>query len=69
MAEAAVPYGRKTQRPPAVKDVHIVWMTTGLGCDGDPRRRPAQARAISLHAAGSLSEVGRTRLFARGRRL
>src|SRR5436853_7004822 len=30
-----VPYGRKTQREPAVKDVHIVWMTTGLGCDGD----------------------------------
>lgn len=22
-------------RPPAVKEVHIVWMTTGLGCDGD----------------------------------
>jgi hypothetical protein len=35
MAEAAVPYGRKTQRPPAIKDVHIMWMTTGLSCDGD----------------------------------
>src|ERR1700722_20212251 len=22
-------------RPPDVKEVHIVWMTTGLGCDGD----------------------------------
>lgn len=22
-------------RPPAVTDVHIIWMTTGLGCDGD----------------------------------
>src|SRR6476619_7986032 len=22
-------------RPPAVKEIHIVWMTTGLGCDGD----------------------------------
>jgi hydrogenase small subunit len=22
-------------RPPAVKDVHVLWMTTGLGCDGD----------------------------------
>ena len=23
------------ERPPAVKDVHIVWITAGLGCDGD----------------------------------
>src|SRR6478735_6315919 len=35
MATEAAPYGRKTQKPPAVKEVHIVWMTTGLGCDGD----------------------------------
>jgi len=30
-----VPYGRSTQRPSPVRDVHIVWMTAGLGCDGD----------------------------------
>ncbi|HEY1754913.1 MAG TPA: hydrogenase expression protein HypE [Bryobacteraceae bacterium] len=30
-----VPYGRVTQRAPVVSDVHIVWMTAGLGCDGD----------------------------------
>ena len=35
MAEATVPYGRKTQRAPAVKEVHILWITAGLGCDGD----------------------------------
>src|SRR5436305_12247285 len=35
MAGETVPYGRKTQRPSPVKDVHIVWMTTGLSCDGD----------------------------------
>jgi len=35
MAEQTQPYGRKTQVPPAVKDVHIVWITAGLGCDGD----------------------------------
>jgi hydrogenase small subunit len=35
MAEAPTPYGSKTQMEPAVKDVHVVWMTTGLGCDGD----------------------------------
>ncbi|HJY05272.1 MAG TPA: hypothetical protein VJ323_03095 [Bryobacteraceae bacterium] len=31
----AVPYGRKTQRPSPVPEIHIVWMTSGLGCDGD----------------------------------
>ena len=36
MAEATtVPYGRKTQRAPAVKEIHVVWITAGLGCDGD----------------------------------
>ena len=35
MAAEIAPYGRKTQRPPAVKDVHIVWLTAGLSCDGD----------------------------------
>lgn len=32
---SAVPYGRVTQNAPLVSDVHIVWMTAGLGCDGD----------------------------------
>ena len=35
MATETVPYGRKTQKPPAVSEVHIVWITAGLGCDGD----------------------------------
>jgi hydrogenase small subunit len=35
MATQAPPYGRKTQRPPAVKEVHILWITAGLSCDGD----------------------------------
>lgn len=30
-----VPYGRKTQKAPAISDVHIVWIIAGLGCDGD----------------------------------
>ena len=29
------PYGRSTQKPPAVKEVHVLWITAGLGCDGD----------------------------------
>ena len=35
MALDEIPYGRKTQKAPAVSDVHIVWITAGLGCDGD----------------------------------
>ena len=35
MAAEAVPYGRVTQKKPAVAEVHIVWITAGLGCDGD----------------------------------
>src|SRR5215475_225301 len=35
MAEATVPYGRKTQKEPAVKEVHVLWITAGLSCDGD----------------------------------
>ncbi len=31
----AVPYGRKTQNVPNVQEVHILWVTAGLGCDGD----------------------------------
>ena len=22
-------------RPPDIKEIHVVWMTTGLSCDGD----------------------------------
>ena len=29
------PYGHKTQRPSPVAEVHILWITAGLGCDGD----------------------------------
>jgi Ni,Fe-hydrogenase I small subunit len=36
MAEpTTAPYGRKTQREPAVKEVHVLWTPDGLGCDGD----------------------------------
>ena len=31
MAEAAVPYGRVTQKKPAVAEVHIVWITAKWG--------------------------------------
>ena len=35
MAAETVPYGRKTQKPSPVAEVHILWITAGLGCDGD----------------------------------
>jgi Ni,Fe-hydrogenase I small subunit len=35
MAAETVPYGRATQQAPAVAEVHILWITAGLGCDGD----------------------------------
>lgn len=35
MADTNKLYGSKTQRPPAVKAVDILWLTAGLGCDGD----------------------------------
>ena len=35
MAAETVPYGRVTQKPSAVAEVHILWITAGLGCDGD----------------------------------
>jgi len=33
--ETAIPYGRRTQTAPAVPEVDILWITAGLGCDGD----------------------------------
>ena len=35
MPAEAVPYGHKTQRPSPVSEVLILWITAGLGCDGD----------------------------------
>jgi hydrogenase small subunit len=36
MAETnAAPHGRKTQKEPAVQEVHVLWITAGLSCDGD----------------------------------
>jgi hydrogenase small subunit len=35
MPAETVPYGRSTQKEPAVKEVHVLWITAGLSCDGD----------------------------------
>jgi len=34
-ASSGVPYGQRTQTAPKVKEVHVLWITAGLGCDGD----------------------------------
>ncbi len=44
-----VPYGRKTQRAPKVKEIHILWMTAGLSCDGD---------SVSITAASHAADHG-----------
>jgi hydrogenase small subunit len=35
MGEDDIPYGRRTQRAPAVSEVSVLWITAGLSCDGD----------------------------------
>lgn len=35
MTETTVSNGRKPQHTPAVKEIHVLWITAGLGCDGD----------------------------------
>src|SRR4051794_24275887 len=35
MEPAPIPYGRKTQQPPAIPEIDVLWLTAGLGCDGD----------------------------------
>src|SRR6185369_15679684 len=32
---AESPFGRREPRPPAVDEVHVLWITAGLSCDGD----------------------------------
>jgi len=35
MAATTVPYGRKTQQAPAIPEIDVLWISAGLGCDGD----------------------------------
>ena len=32
---ATVPYGARPSGPHRCSDIHILWITAGLGCDGD----------------------------------
>ena len=35
MPTTSPPYGQRTQRQPALVQIDILWLTAGLGCDGD----------------------------------
>src|ERR1700750_1794213 len=35
MPAQEAPYGRVPKKAPSVAEVHILWITAGLGCDGD----------------------------------
>src|SRR5437868_9063296 len=35
MPQAMAPYRTQADRPPDVAEVHILWITAGLSCDGD----------------------------------
>jgi hydrogenase small subunit len=35
MATESIPYGRRTQSAPAISEIHILWLSAALGCDGD----------------------------------
>ena len=35
MTDSAVASAQATQQTPAVEEVHVLWLSAGLGCDGD----------------------------------
>ena len=35
MTVSAVATGQHARQSPAVKEIHVLWLTAGLGCDGD----------------------------------
>jgi hydrogenase small subunit len=63
MAEEQVPYGRKTQQTPAVPEIDILWLTAGLGCDGDTIAMTAASQpSIEDVLLGAIPGLPRVRL-------
>ena len=67
MPAEVAPYGRSTQKAPAVKEVHVLWITAGLGCDGDsvpsqPLHSPA-SRTFSWERSRDFPRFTYTILF------
>jgi hydrogenase small subunit len=63
MAESPVPHGRKSQREPAIAEMPILWLTAGLGCDGDTIAVTAATQpSIEDLILGALPGLPRVRL-------
>ena len=48
--ETDIPYGRRTQKQPKISEVHVLWLTAGMSCDGD---------TVSITAASAAEHRGR----------
>ena len=60
MAEATqAPYGRKTQREPAVKEVHILWTPDGMSSTR-PRMPPSSRANVRPHSHGPVASRTRS---------
>ncbi len=63
MSDATPPYGRKTQSEPAVPEIDVLWITAGLGCDGDTIAITAATRpSIEDVLLGAIPGLPRVRL-------
>jgi hydrogenase small subunit len=63
MAEATPPHGQKTQQAPALAELDILWLTAGLGCDGDTIAMTAATQpSIEDVLLGALPGLPRVRL-------
>jgi hydrogenase small subunit len=61
--ESAAPYGRKTQTLPAIPEIDILWITAGLGCDGDTISMTAATQpSIEDILLGAIAGLPRVRL-------
>ena len=63
MDASAIPYGRKTQRSPAIPEIDILWLTAGLGCDGDTVSMTAATQpSIEDVVLGAIPGIPRVKL-------
>jgi hydrogenase small subunit len=64
MSEAPVPEGRKTQREPAIREIAVLWLTAGLGCDGDTVAMTAATQpSLEELLLGAIPGLPRVRLY------
>src|SRR5262249_13088099 len=63
MPDETPPHGRITQPEPAVAEIDILWITAGLGCDGDTIAITAAPRpSLEALLPGALPGLPRVRL-------